>query len=268
MSEGVITSRDNNRVRHARKVREGNIPHEIFIEGVRLCEQAAFANLEITEVLHTEQLPTDQRAANVLSEVGKTFRDPAVVTENVFASLSDTKTPQGLAILAVRPSANESDFKRALQDIPLIVIIHKLNNPSNAGAIVRAAEGAGATGIIATAGTADLFSPKALRGAMGSSFRLPIWAGPQLNASIEWCRGRGIQTICADARARRPYTEFDWTVACALLIGPEAAGLSTEDFSLADDAVRIPMRESVESLNAAVATAVVLYEAARQRKTL
>lgn len=267
MSEGVITSRDNNRVRHARKVRDGKIPDEIFVEGVRLCEQAANANLKITDILHTEQVETDRRAAGVLSELGRSFTDAAVVSENVFASLSDTKTPQGILVLAKRPSSDENDFKRSLEDVPLIVILNRLNNPSNAGAILRTAEGAGASGVIATAGTADLFSPKALRGAMGSTFRLPIWTGRSLQTVLVWCRHRGIQIICCDAHAKRAYADFDWTPPCALVVGPEAEGLTAYEMALSDAALRIPMREPVESLNVAVATAVVLYEAARQRKT-
>lgn len=267
MSENVITSRDNSRVRHARKVRDGKVPDEIFIEGVRLCEQAANANLTITDVLHTEHTQTDQRAARLLSEFGRNFTDAVVVTDNVFASLSDTKTPQGIAVLATRPSSDAKDFERSLKDVPLIVIMHTLNNPSNAGAILRAAEGAGATGIIATEGTSDLFSPKALRGAMGSSFRLPIWSGPKLEAALAWCRGHGVRTICADANAERAYTEFDWTAACAVVVGPEANGLTVDEVALSDAALRIPMCESVESLNVAIATAVILYEAARQRMT-
>lgn len=268
MSESVITSRDNSRVRHARKARDGKIPDEIFIEGVRLCEQAAHANLDIIDVLHTEHAKADERARRVLSDVEKRFADAVVVTESVFASLSDTKTPQGIAMLATRPASNASGFERSLKDTPLIVILHKLNNPSNAGAILRAAEGAGATGVIATDGTTDLFSPKALRGAMGSSFRLPIWSGPQLHTALSWCRDHGVRTICADAQAERAYTEFDWAVACAVVVGPEANGLTASELSLSDESLRIPMRDTVESLNVAIATAVMLYEAARQRKTL
>lgn len=267
MSESVITSRDNSRVRHARKVRDGKIPNEIFVEGVRLCEQAANANLKITDVLHTEQIENDGRAASLLSELGRSFSDAAVVTENVLASLSDTKTPQGIVVLATRPSSAENDFDRSLGDVPLIVILNRLNNPSNAGAILRAAEAAGASGVVATTGTADLFAPKALRGAMGSSFRLPIWTGQSLQTALVWCRHRGIRILCCDAHAKRTYTDFDWTAPCALIVGPEAEGLTAYELALSDAALRIPMREPVESLNVAVATAVVLYEAARQRKT-
>jgi TrmH family RNA methyltransferase len=268
MNGTEITSRDNSRVQHARKVRDGKIVDEIFIEGVRLCEQAVLANLTITEVLHTSRVLDDERAASLVSECVKRFPDTASVTESVFASLSDTKTPQGIAIIAIRPVCDQNTFERRQSEVPLIVVLHRLNNPSNAGAILRAAEGAGATGIIVTEGTTDVFSPKALRGAMGSSFRLPIWAKPQLETAIDWCKLRGIQTICADAHAARSYTQFDWTNPCALLVGPEADGFTPSELALTDDAVKIPMRESVESLNVAVATAVVLYEAARQRNTL
>ena len=267
MNESSITSRDNNRVRHVRKVRDGKIVDEIFVEGVRLCEQAAYANLTITEVIHTPRIGDDVRAARVLSALGENFNDVAVVTENVFASLSDTKSPQGIALLAMRPGSDSIGFERSLGGVPLIVVMHRLNNPSNAGAILRAAEGAGATGIIATEGTTDLFSPKALRGAMGSSFRLPIWYGPQFHHVLEWCQNHGIRTICADAHAQRAYTEFDWTTACAVVVGPEAAGLTPDEVALSDGTLRIPMRDSVESLNVAIATAVILYEAARQRMT-
>jgi len=268
MTESLITSRDNNRVRHARKVRDGKVSDEMFIEGVRLCEQAINSNAIITDVFHTEPILTDERAARILQELSMSVEDPAVVTENVFASISDTKSPQGIAMLAKRPRCDEKDFENALVDIPLIVIIHRLNNSSNAGAILRAAEGAGATGVIATEGTADLFSPKALRGAMGSSFRLTIWSGPRLEAALEWCSQHGLRTVCADARAERTYTQFDWTLPCAFVVGPEADGLTRAEMALADGAVKIPMRESVESLNVAIAAAVVLYEAARQRNSL
>lgn len=268
MNANVIKSRDNDRVRHARKVREGQITDEIFVEGVRLCEQAARANLEITDVLHTARLLDVERAALLLSELEGRFPATAVVSERVFASLSDMKTPQGLAVLAKRPSTVENGFERALENVPLLVIIHRLNNPSNAGAILRAAEAAGVTGVIATVGTTDLFSPKSLRGAMGSSFRLAIWEAADFSRVLAWCRDREIRTICADIRAERTHTEIDWTIPRALIVGPEANGLSDDEMALADEAARIPMHQPVESLNVAVAAAVMLYEAARQRQKL
>jgi TrmH family RNA methyltransferase len=265
MSEQVITSRDNERVRHARSVREGKAVGEIFIEGVRLCEEAARARLVVKDVLHTEELSRDERGAQLLSDLKKTRARAAVVGEKIFASLSDTKTPQGIIVLAARPQTDASVLEQALNEDSLIVILHQLNNPANAGAILRTAEAAGACGIIATAGTTDLFSPKALRGAMGSSFRLPVWTDAQFSEALKWCAARGILTICADVRAARSHTEFDWTISRALIVGAEASGLSDDEIAQADEALKIPMRPPVESLNVAVAAAIVLYEAARQR---
>ncbi|HYY41607.1 MAG TPA: RNA methyltransferase, partial [Pyrinomonadaceae bacterium] len=150
-------------------------------------------------------------------------------------------------------------------ETPLVVIMHRINNPANAGAMLRVAEAAGATGVIATAGTVDLFSPKSLRGAMGSAFRLPLWPGAQLDEALNWCAARGIVTVATDLRAELTHTEFDWTRPHALVMGAEAHGLAPQESAAAATHLRIPMRPPVESLNVATALAVVLYEAARQR---
>ncbi len=267
MSMDVITSRDNERVRQARAARDGKAPDKIFIEGVRLCEEALQAGLHVEEALHTLEFMQDERGARLLSELERVDARMTVVSERVFASLSDTKNPQGIAMLAARPQADAGLLENALKDATLLVVIlHRLNNPANAGAILRTAEAAGASGIIATAGTCDLFSAKALRGAMGSSFRLPVWAGADLTETLSWCKDRGIRTICADIRAELSHTEVDWTIPRALIVGPEASGLSLDEIALADEALRIPMQEPVESLNVAIAAGIILYEAARQRK--
>jgi tRNA G18 (ribose-2'-O)-methylase SpoU len=149
----------------------------------------------------------------------------------------------------------------------LLVVMHSINNPVNVGAILRTAEAAGATGAIATAHTSDPFSPKALRGAMGSAFRLPAWFGPTYEEVITWCADNGIHTICADAHGGTRYNEVDWTQPWALILGPESAGFSPEELRAAKQTVSVPMQGSVESLNVAVTAGVLLYEAARQRQS-
>src|SRR5262249_39312041 len=142
---------------------------------------------------------------------------------------------------------------------------HETNNPVNVGAIVRTAEAAGATGIIATAKTADPFSPKALRGAMGSAFRLPVWNGMTLSEALAWCRARKIQIICADTSAATAFSDVEWRKPSVLVVGRESTGLLPDELALADVSVSIPMKGSAESLNVAVATGVILFEAVRQR---
>lgn len=265
-SAETISSRHNALVRRAREVRDGKHRDLIFIEGLRLCEEAARSGIELDTVLFTESFVEEARASRLIDALAGSAERVAAVGEAVIEYLSDTRTPQGVVALARRPATDRASFESASRrDAPLVVVMHMVGNPSNAGAMLRVAEAAGATGAIATRHTADPFSPKALRGAMGSAFRLPLWSGVELAEVSDWCRSRGIQTVSTSLDAARAHTEIDWAVPRAVIFGPEAAGLAREEAQTADVSVRIPMRAPVESLNVAVALAVVLYEAARQR---
>jgi TrmH family RNA methyltransferase len=261
----MITSRKNPIVQRARAAREGRAGDLAFVEGVRLCEEAARSRLHVEEVLFTERVASDQRAAPLLEGLRRNGARLALVTEGVIESVADTRTTQGIILLARRPPCDRATFEGALGDAPLLVTLHGVNNPSNAGAMLRAAEAAGAAGVIATAGTTDLLSPKALRSAMGSSFRLPLWAGAALGEVAAWCREREINLVATDTGATVSHTEIDWRGAHAVLCGAEGGGLCAREVEVADVRIKIPMRAPVESLNVAVALGVVLYEAARQR---
>ena len=265
MKDTVITSRDNQLAKRARAVRDRKVEGLIFIEGMRLCEEALGARLPVEDVFCTEQFALDERGARLLQALGHVCERIAFVSEQVFASISDTKTPQGIALIASRPRTGAEMLVNHHGQIPLLVVMHGINNPANAGAILRTAEAVGATGAITTQGSTDLFAPKALRGAMGSSFRLPLWTGAEFKELIQWCSARGVRTVCADVHAAQSHTEIDWRVPRALILGGEAAGLGVLEAATADEALRIPMRPPVESLNVAAAAAIVLYEAARQR---
>jgi TrmH family RNA methyltransferase len=260
-----IESRDNSVLRQARAVRDGNVNELIFVEGLRLCEEAQRSGLKIEAVIYSDEIARKERAANLIAELARAGERLAVVSESLLATVSYTKTPQGIIILAQRPESGNSVLDAGTDESPLLVILHGLNNPVNVGAIMRTAEAAGASGIITTGNTADPFSPKALRGAMGSAFRLPIWAGPDYAEALDWCAQHKIQTVCADLNARTAYTALDWTTPRALVVGPESKGLNAEEVGMASDAITIPMRGEVESLNVAAAATIVLYEAARQR---
>jgi TrmH family RNA methyltransferase len=277
-----ITSRHNALVKHARAVRYGREANDqIFIEGLRLAEEAVSSGLLIQDALYTERLEHEERGHRLLEKLKAEGCRLSLVSEDVLASVSDTRTPQGIILLASRPRSQRAALLTGVKireskseqfedsneiKSPLIVIIHGINNPANAGAILRTAEAAGVTGVISTRGTTDIFSPKALRGAMGSSFRLPAWTGADFTEAVSWCKEQAIRTIGSSLNATKTYSEADWTTPCALIIGSEAAGLSDSELYILDEAIRIPMRPPVESLNAAVATGIILYEASRQRK--
>lgn len=260
-----ITSRDNSLLRQARAVRDGKIEELIYVEGLRLCEEAQRSNLEIEAVIVSEELLRKERAVEAIGALSRVSKRTASVSEKLLESISYTKTPQGIVVLAKRPDSSEAHLAASLAANPLLVVLHQINNPVNVGAILRTAEAAGAAGVITTSNTSDPFSPKSLRGAMGSAFRLPIWRGPAFEEVVEWCRDRGIVTACADAEAATDYTDFDWTKASALLLGPESTGFTGEELMNTDRSVKIPMKGLAESLNVSVAAGILLFEAARQR---
>jgi TrmH family RNA methyltransferase len=260
-----ITSRDNALLQRARAVRDGKIEETIFVEGLRLCEEVLRSKLDIEALIFSEQIAKKDRAARLIEQLGEVSQRVASVSETLLESISFTKTPQGIIALAARPKNDPTEFKTGQPASPLLIVMHSINNPVNVGAILRTAEAAGVTGAIATANTADPFSPKALRGAMGSAFRLPIWQGAGYAEVMQWCASKKINTVGADAEGSKLFTEINWRQPCALVLGPESEGLSPEEMATLNDSVRIPMQGAVESLNVAVATGVILYEAARQR---
>jgi TrmH family RNA methyltransferase len=262
-----ITSRDNSLLRQARAVRDGKDDGLIFVEGLRLCLEALRSNLELEAVIVSEQLARKEHAVESIAEISRAARRVGSVSEKLLESISYTKTPQGIVVLARRPESSEQRLAASLTGDPLLVVLHQINNPVNVGAILRTAEAAGATGIIATKNTSDPFSPKSLRGAMGSAFRLPVWRDAEFTQAIEWCRAKNIRLVGAAAGAAVRHTEWDWTRSTALVLGPESTGLTTDELKAADQTVSIPMYGEVESLNVSVAAAILLYEAARQRSS-
>ena len=249
----TIASRDNSLLRQARAVRDGKIDELIYVEGLRLSEEAQRSNLTIEAVIVSAELLRKDRAAQAIAELSHVSKRTVSVSEKLLESISYTKTPQGIVVLAERPGSSEARLTESVEANPLLVVLHQINNPVNVGAILRTAEAAGATGVIATKNTSDPFSPKALRGAMGSAFRLPIWSGPSFEEAVEWCRERGIVTACADAEATTDYTNVDWTNGTALFVGRESTGFTAEELMNADLSVKIPMRGLAESLNVSVA---------------
>jgi TrmH family RNA methyltransferase len=261
----MITSRQNPLAQRARAARDGRADGLVFVEGLRLCEEAARSRLAVESVLFTKKFSEDGRGASLLDELRRAAAPMNEVSEGVLDAVADTRSPQGIILLARRPPTDLDSFARPLPADALIVVLHGVNNPSNAGAMLRVAEAAGAAGVVATKGTTDLLSPKSLRSAMGSAFRLPLWTGASFVDVLAWCEQRSVTTVATSLEATRAHTELDWRGAKAVICGAEASGLSPDETAAARERVRIPMRAPVESLNVAAALAVVLYEAARQR---
>lgn len=261
----LIVARDNSLLRKARAVRDGKDETLIFVEGLRLCEEALRSGLKIQAVVYSNEIAQKARAAALLAELGKVCERLGEVSESLLTTVSYTRTPQGMIVLAGRPTSGKERLAARKAQPHLLVIMDGINNPVNVGAIIRSAEAAGATGVITTGDSSDPFSPKSLRGAMGSAFRLPIWNRASYQEALAWCAEQKIKTVSTDVRATKLHTEIDWNGPLALILGSESTGLAEEQVDMAGAKVKIPMQGSVESLNVGVAAAVILYEAARQR---
>ena len=249
-------------------MRDGRETNFIFVEGLRLAQELAATNFEITDCFYTREFAQSERGARLLGKFANVRQ--ATLSENLLASISDTKAPPGIVVLAKKPPVGRAVLEAALENCKptLLIVLHKLNNPANVGAILRTAEAAGASGAILTRDSANVFSPGSLRGAMGSAFRLPLWTNTSFGEAIEFCLAHQLKTVCAQLNAQKTHVEIDWTVAKALIIGSEAHGLASDEIAQTDESLIIPMRSPVESLNAAVACGIVLYEAVRQRAAL
>jgi TrmH family RNA methyltransferase len=265
MAGESIRSRDNPLLRLIRRVRAdgGREQGLALLEGPKLVTEARAAGVQILELVASPR--GAERAGPLLEALSATATRVRRVDEPLLAALSEAETSQGLLGLARRPRFDE---RRLFDGLPLVVVAVAMQNPGNLGALLRTAEAAGATGAVLTQGCADPFSWKALRGAMGSAFRLPHVAGLSLPAAIERLRARGLAIAGTVAAGGTPYHAAGLGRPLALLFGNEAAGLPDALLQSVGLRLTVPLAEPVESLNVAVAAGVLLFEAARQRRAL
>jgi TrmH family RNA methyltransferase len=273
-----ITSRHNPLVKRFRRVRAMGERQHVFLEGVRLIEDAINTGARFESVAFTAELESSERGAALLDSLRRVQCRGALVSKQVMEAIADTQTPQGVAAIVSRPYLELDDLFSNSPD--LLVIADELQDPGNLGTIIRTAEAAGADGLITTRYTVDPFTDKAIRASMGSALRLPVVTGASRADIAARCRHHKIKMIASRAtpgqaqgiiedaaRAERVKlcTEVDMTVPIALIVGREATGIPEPGNAEADESVHIPMAEGVESLNVAAATAILLYEAGRQR---
>jgi len=262
-----ITSRQNERLTAVRRVRDGKDPARIFIEGARLAAEALRSGLDIETCIVNEDRAGSTQIASIVERSKESNAAKVAVGEKIFNSLCDTRTPQGIILIAQRPESGARKFHEAVQKgaAPIVVFLDRVNDPSNLGAVMRTAEAAGAAGVIVSEGSADAFSPKSIRASMGSAFRIKVWEGAELLDAVEWARRDSFQVAAADVSGDAIYTKIDLSSPTLVLFGSEAHGLDPGALGSADTMFRIPLKNAVESLNLAVSVGIVLFEAARQR---
>jgi RNA methyltransferase, TrmH family len=263
-----ITSRENPKLKLVRKVRDGRVKELIFVEGLRLAKEVLRSDLSVKEVFFDETFYANERNAELISAFQQQNISINEISDKIFPSIADTQTSQGIILICRKPQTNkqkfEAEFSRQSPKLPIVILLHQINNPSNLGAILRSAEAVNVVGIIVTNNSADVFSPKSLRASMGAGFRLNIWTNGGFDEVLDWTREKNLTSTAADINAEKSYTEIDWNTPRLLIFGSEAHGLSAGEREKVDETLIIPMENEVESLNLAVSCGIILFEAKRQ----
>ena len=256
----MITSTSNQQIKNLLQLqKKSKVRKEqgIFVvEGVRMFREAP-ADWIIKTYVSQEFLKKEE--ASVLKG-----REYEIVEDRVFKTMSDTMTPQGILAVVKQPSNNLETLLDA--PAPFFMVLENIQDPGNLGTILRTAEGAGVTGILMSRDTVDIFNPKTIRSTMGSVYRVPFLYVEDICETVRELKNKGICTYAAHLKGTGSYDEQDYTKGTAFLIGNEGNGLTDQLADLADTYIRIPMYGQLESLNAAVASAVLMYETQRQRR--
>ncbi|MCC8051867.1 MAG: RNA methyltransferase [Clostridiales bacterium] len=287
----MITSTSNARVKDLiqlrKKAKERNERDVFVTEGPKM-----FRETPSERLLETFISESFYRKEKKLFDDG---RPVTVLSDRVFESVSDTRTPQGVLcvvrqfhyqledLMGRRPAtASDAGTSRAITafeagdsmcqtgtakvSAPLLIALENLQDPGNLGTILRTAEGAGVTGILLGPGCVDIYNPKVIRSTMGSIYRVPFYYTEDLRRDLQALRQKGVRWYAAHLEGSVPYDEISYNGPAGFLIGNESRGLTPETAALADQSIRIPMCGQVESLNASVAASLLIYEANRQRR--
>ncbi len=267
----MITSTSNDRVRRVvsfvEKSKARREEKVFVIEGMKMLREAPV--LQVDEVFVTERFvdSASEDDKEILWRYGA-----ETVSEEVMKKMSDTQTPQGvLAVIRQYEYSMEEVLEGYNQDstelaTPLLLVLENIQDPGNLGTMLRSGEGAGVTGVIMGKGCADIYNPKVIRSTMGSIFRMPFIYVESVPDMVKELKEKGIHTYAAHLKGEKNYDEFDYTKPTAFLIGNEGKGLTKETADAAETYVLIPMKGEVESMNAATSSAILTFEASRQRR--
>jgi TrmH family RNA methyltransferase len=260
-----ISSRDNSIVKFLRSLadpKRRKKEQAFLIEGVKMVEEALRDNLGVKTVVAVPSL-TQHHGKGVLKLSESKGIDIVWVSERLMDVLAESKSPQPvMAVVLMKQHTEESLLNHQAR---LIVVAHQLQDPGNLGSIIRTAEAVGASGIAITSNTVDPFNAKAVRASMNSILRLPVVLIGDIAMFIQKCRQAGFQTVATALDGDKTHFAVDLTKPTTVIVGQEGAGLPQDIMAAIDLRVRIPMADTIDSLNVATAAAVVLYEAMRQR---
>lgn len=253
-----MLSKDNRLVKQALKLKQKKYREEegkFIIEGIRFVEEGIKEGA-VEYVLYSTKLQETRGSERIL----KSSADIYEVTSDVINELSDTENPQGVVAVVKKRNWSPEDIKN-----DFVLIADGIQDPGNMGTIIRTCDAAGVGGIVIIKGTVDIYNPKTLRSTMGSIFHIPILLYNDFESLADELKGKGYNIYAASLDTENFLYDCDFKAKTAFVIGNEANGIPKEHMDLCTHKIKIPILGSAESLNAAVAGAVVIYEAVRQR---
>jgi RNA methyltransferase, TrmH family len=265
-SRVAITSRHNPLVARFRDAARGDAGDVMLLDGAHLIGDAITAGVRVYIAAASSGADEDGDLRDLVTALTRRGVEVATVSAAVMDAISPVRSSSAIAAVAARPTFEAAQLYN--DAAPLVVIAVDVQDPGNLGAIVRVAEAAGASGVVAAGASANPFGWKALRGSMGSALRLPLVSAPDVDEALTDARRRCCRIVATVPRGGSSIYDVDLTGPTVLLIGGEGPGLPPAMIAAADLRVTIPMAPAVESLNAAVTAALALYEARRQRIAL
>ena len=255
----VITSAQNPKIKEIirlRKPRERRKENLIIIEGRQEIELARQAGLEIVELFYCQDFAGSKKIAGLSEEI------ITPVVPAVFEKISYRENPDGFLVLARLKYLELGKIK--LSQKPLIIILESLEKPGNLGAILRSADAAGVDAVIVADPKTDIYNPNVMRASLGTVFTNQV-AAASTEEARNWLAKNKIKSLAATPEAKKIYTEADYKGAVAIIMGEEHPGLSKDWLEKVDEKIKIPMRGKIDSLNVSASTAIILFEAVRQR---
>jgi TrmH family RNA methyltransferase len=230
------------------------------IEGIKMFEESREGGYLIKAYI-SERLYEEKKSVADRFFAGFPYE---IVQDSVLKEASDTLTPQGIMAIVKKPEYNLEDI--ITNKNANLILLEDIRDPGNLGTILRTAEGAGVTGVILSKSSVDMYNPKVIRSTMGAIYRMPFIYVENFEETLRMLRRNNISIYAAHLAAAQPYDKMDYHGKCAVMIGNEANGLSEASAAAADQCIKIPMAGKVESLNAAIAAAVLMYEVYRQKR--
>lgn len=237
--------------------------NSFIIEGIKMVEECVDNNYPLSHIVYCDEL-FNIRGADQIWEKIKTHDRLIKISNKLYREISQLENPQG--ILAVAKFRLNSIDEILNKSNPFILLLDRLQDPGNMGTIIRTADAFSIDGIIISEGSVDVYNPKVVRSTMGSIFRMPLYFTRDLEKMIEELKDRHIKVYSTSLKGNKYIQDVNFRQPSALIIGNESRGVSKDLEKLADQLIKIPMSGEAESLNAAIASSIIMYEALRQRR--